>query len=381
MSDSSSILASFWQADSAIPTLLPVAKPRLPTAERLMPYLQQIDHARWYSNGGPRILEFEARLAHHCGNAQAHVATVANATLGLTLALLATDVTPGTFCMVPSWTFAATGHAILAAGLIPWMVDVNAETWTLEPEAARDLLADAPGPVGAVIPVSAFGAPLDMQSWQAFRAETGIAVVADAAAAFDTVRASDIPAVVSLHATKVCGVGEGGFVISNDRIFVEEIQKRANFGFWYSRESTVRSINGKLSEYAAAVGLASLDEWEHVRTDFMRVAQAYRQGLESAHNLRLQLGFGEDWISSTVLLESQTNNAEALNRILCENGIGSRRWWGGGLHRHRGFQGYPSNQLAVTESLAERVIGLPCWRDLPNDAIAKICAILVSSPA
>ncbi len=347
----------------------------------IMTYLQQIDRAQWYSNGGPLVLEFEERLVRHCGDAEAHVATVANATLGLTLALLASDLPDGALCMVPSWTFAATGHAILLAGLIPWMVDVNDATWRLEPVAARELLADAPGPVGAVIAVSAFGSPLDLEPWEAFRAETGIAVIADAAAAFDTIRASEIPAVVSLHATKVCGIGEGGFVVSTDRTFVEEIQKRANFGFWNSRESTARSFNGKLSEYGAAVGLASLDEWGTTRADFMRVGRAYRQNLAGEESIRLQPGFGETWVSSTVVVESRTKDAETLNRVLSENGIGSRRWWGGGLHRHRSFQAYPCHQVTVTELLAERVIGLPCWRDLPNEAIGEICALLLSSPA
>ena len=76
---------------------------------------------------------------------------MANATVGLTLALLASEVAPGSLCMVPAWTFAATGHAIELAGLVPWIVDVDAKSWALEPDAARELLRDAPGPVEAVI--------------------------------------------------------------------------------------------------------------------------------------------------------------------------------------------------------------------------------------
>jgi dTDP-4-amino-4,6-dideoxygalactose transaminase len=93
----------------------------------------------------------------------------------------------------------------------------------------------------------------------------------------------------------------------------------------------------------------------------------------------LQPGFGENWVSSTVMVESGMKDGESLNRVLSENGIGSRRWWGGGLHRHRCFQAYPCHHLTVTEALAERVIGLPCWRDLPNEAISEVCATLLSS--
>ncbi len=371
-------MKSFWHVDSGKGMRVPVAKPRLPTSDQIASYLRRIDSARWYTNGGPLAQEFEERLALQCGGA-AQVATVANATVGLTLALLASDLPEGALCMVPSWTFAATGHAILLARLVPWIVDVNPETWALEADEAREFLADAPGPVSAVVPVSPFGAPIDLEPWRNFREETGIAVVADAAAAFDSVCASEIPAVVSLHATKVCGIGEGGFVVSTERAFAEEIQKRANFGFWNSRESTARSFNGKLSEYAAAVGLAGLDTWPETRTDFLRVARGYRQNLEDQASVRLQPGFGENWVTSTVLVESQTSDADMLTRVLSENGIASRRWWGGGLHQHRSFQSFPRHRVAQTEAMAARVVGLPCWRDLPNDSIEEVCALLLSS--
>ena len=139
------------------------------------------------------------------------------------------------------------------------IVDVDPASWALEPLAARKFLRHSPGPVSAVIPVSPFGDPIDFAAWRLFRDETGLAVVIDAAAMFDTIRAESVPAVISLHATKVLGVGEGGFVIGTDTSLIQELQKRANFGFRDSREATVRSFNGKMSEYAAAVGLAALD--------------------------------------------------------------------------------------------------------------------------
>ena len=175
------------------------------------------------------------------------VTTVANGTIGLVLALQALGLRAATLCMVPAWTFAATAHAIQWAGLVPWIVDVDRESWALDAATAESLLEDAPAPVSAVIPVAPFGHPLDVASWERFRERTGVAVVLDAAAAFDTISASSLPAVVSLHATKVLGTGEGGYVVCNDPAFIEEIQKRANFGFWGSREARTPGLNGKIS--------------------------------------------------------------------------------------------------------------------------------------
>jgi dTDP-4-amino-4,6-dideoxygalactose transaminase len=321
--------------------------------------------------------EFEARLASYAGGGT--VATVGNATLGLALALLAYDLPAGSLCMVPAWTFAATGHAIQLAGLIPWIVDVDPASWALEPATARTLLRDAPGPIAAVIPVSPFGQPIDFAEWSSFRDATGIAVVIDAAAMFDTIRAEAIPAVVSLHATKVLGVGEGGFVIGTDPAFIQELQKRANFGFWGSREASVRSFNGKMSEYAAAVGLAALDGWDATRSDFARVAAAYRKAFANQPGVMLQEGFGERWVTSTVMVSLAEAGAEVVGRDLAANGIGTRRWWGGGLHRHTAFHKFPCGRTENTDQLVESVIGLPCWRDLPNEEITRISDIVISA--
>ncbi len=368
---------SYWQYEAVVDLQLPVAKPQLPLADEILPYLRRIDQSRWYSNGGPLVQEFEARLAAHAGGGS--VATVANGTVGLTLALLTYDLPPDSLCMVPAWTFAATGHAIEHAGLVPWIVDVDAESWALEPDAARDLLREAPGPVSAVIPVSPFGHPIDFARWSSFRDETGIAVVVDAAAMFDTIRFGSVPAVVSLHATKVLGVGEGGFVVGDDAGFIQELQKRANFGFWGSREATVPSLNGKMSEYAAAVGLAALDSWKVTRADFARVAATYREAFAGQAKVTLQEGFGERWISSTVIVSVEDAGAEAVGRALATEQIGTRRWWGGGLHRHGAFAKFPRSPTDRTEELADSVIGLPCWRDLPNEKIERICDIIIAA--
>jgi dTDP-4-amino-4,6-dideoxygalactose transaminase len=373
------IAKSYWRFDLPGEVSIPVAKPRLPSFDAIASYLRRIDESRWYSNGGPLVQEFEKRLAAHIGQGTARVATVANATVGLTLALLAHNRPMGTLCMVPAWTFAATAHAVQLAGLVPWIVDVALTNWALEADAARDLLRDAPGPVSAVIPVSPFGAPIDFASWKSFRDDTGVAVVIDAAASFDTVHATAVPAVVSLHATKVLGIGEGGFVVTTDSDFIEEVQKRANFGFWNSREATGRSINGKISEYAAAVGLASLDAWPATRADFARVACTYRNACGSEPDVVLQQGFGDRWITSTVVVAAQDECADVIGRALAANGIGSRRWWGGGLHRHSAFEKLPRGETKNTELLVDRVIGLPSWRDLPDQQIVQICDVVCSA--
>jgi PAS domain S-box-containing protein len=81
--------------------------------------------------------------------------------------------------------------------------------------------------------------------------------------------------VVSLHATKVLGIGEGGFVLCDDPALTRSIRARTNFGFDGTREANVPAFNAKMSEYHAAVGNAALDEWRNARADWMVVAAQY----------------------------------------------------------------------------------------------------------
>ncbi|RWC41758.1 MAG: DegT/DnrJ/EryC1/StrS aminotransferase [Mesorhizobium sp.] len=366
--------SKLWDADPDPAPDVPVARPRLPTADDILPYLREIDEIRWYSNGGPLSQRFQEALRGRI--ASGYVVCLANATLGLALALMAQKPMKGSLCMMPSWTFAASAHAAVLAGLVPWLVDVDPNTQQLLPEAAAELLRHAPGKVGAIMPVMPFGCPMGVANWDRFKSDTGLAVAIDAAAAFDTLMPSRVPAIVSLHATKALGIGEGCFIASDDGALIEEIAKGANFGFANSREAVSPAFNGKLSEYGAAIGLAALDLWPQTRAAYRRVATGYRRSLGSISGLSLPNGFGEQWISSTVNVGLPLGSMDRTLAALMEAGIGVRRWWGGGLHRHAAFEHFPRVPLPVTEMLVATQLGLPCWTDLPDEAISRICSIL-----
>ena len=357
---------------------IPIMRPQLPAAERLATYLNRIDEARVYSNFGPLAVSLEERIAAHFGLSPGTVTTVANGTLGLWLALLAQAVRPGTLCVLPAWTFVASAHAATMAGLTPFFVDVDARTGAIEPEATRETISSAPAEVGAVMPVAPFGQPVDIAAWDAFRRKTGLPVVIDAAAGFDSLTAGEIPIVVSLHATKVLGAGEGGFVITTDRSTVRAIRAGSNFGFQGTREARSSGGNAKLSEYHAAVGLASLDEWPQARAQWMAAASAYRKRFSQSERVCFQQDFGQSWISSTCVV----NLGKAAPRVeaaLDQAQIATRRWWGDGAHTHTATSAFPRTALPVTERLAKTTISLPFFRDIGSERIEKIGKIVLAA--
>jgi dTDP-4-amino-4,6-dideoxygalactose transaminase len=358
---------------------IPIMRPKLPSADRLAPYLKAIDASRLYSNFGPLAVSLEDRIAEHYSLNQGTVATVANATLGLAIALAAQQPPPRTLCAMPAWTFVASAHAAVMAGLVPYFVDVDPETWALNADKLLDELSRAPAPVGAIMPVLPFGLPIDTATWETFRSRTGLAVVIDAAAAFDSLVPSAVPSVVSLHATKALGIGEGGFVISSDLSFSGAVRTLANFGFESNRQAKVAAFNAKLSEYHAAVGHAALDEWGEARSEWSSAAKAYRRALGGPNSVRLQPGFGETWISSTCLLSFSQPAADQIEQSLRDGAIDTRRWWGHGAHTHPATASFPRTATPVTDLLARSTLAVPFYREIGTAEISRVVETVLAA--
>lgn len=366
------------------PKIIPVFRAQLPSRKELEPYLAEIDANRWYSNFGPLLGRLESRLAELFQVPDACIATTANGTTALTAALLASGVQRGARCAMPSWTFAATPSASLAAGMAPYFVDVDENTWAIEPDDIRPLVS--PENIGAVIPVSPFGAPIDRAAWDRFSTETGVPVVIDAAAGFDTVaRVPEMgigatPIMLSMHATKPFAVGEGGVLLCNDEALIGKVRQIANFGFGSDREAEIVGINAKLNEYAAAIGLAALETWEHQRVRWATMTDRYRTQLSEIPEFSLTPRFGSGWVSSycNVTLPEGADIESVIDRLR-EFGIETRRWWGRGCHAQKAFIACPHTSLDMTESLAARVLGLPFWIGLPASEIDRVVAALARS--
>lgn len=348
---------------------IPVFKPLLPAAEVLLPYLQRIDAARWYSNMGPLVREFELRLGDHFGVPADQVVTCVNGTIGLALALRALGARAESYCAMPSWTFVATPAAAMTAGLKPLLLDVDRESWALDPSAVSDAMSEFD--IGAVIPVAPFGAPIDVRAWNDFQGRTGIPVIIDAAAGFDSFAANTLsvggqsPFMISFHATKVLAMGEGAAIIARDPELARELRKLSNFGFLGSRTATIPGINAKISEYAAAVGLASLDEWSHRRPQWEDMSASFLARVAKRSELSAVPGMGRGWVS--VYGNVQLPERYAISSVipaLQRCGIEARTWWGEGCHRQPAYQTCARRDLSNTEYLGRRVLGLPFWLGL-----------------
>ena len=362
---------------------IPVLRPRLPDADRVLPYLRRIDAARVYSNFGPLVLEFEQRLAGLLDVPGEGLVSASTGTAGLVACVLALAgrATPArNLALMPAYTFVATAVAAQECGYEPLLADVRADDWQLDPVA----LAAHPRlhQVGVAMPGAPYGRLVDPAPWLEFEARTGIPVVIDGAASLEPASHasrgafSEIPVVFSLHATKGLATGEGGAVACTDASRIARIGQALNFGFSGSRESRAPSTNGKMSEYHAAVGLAELDGWPQKSAALRVVADRYRRQAIDA-GLDERVFTAPQLCSSYVLFDAgDAHTGERVRAALDRGGIGHRLWYGLGLHHQPSFADYPADALPVTDALAPRLVGLPMAPDLDAAAIARVVAAL-----
>lgn len=349
--------------------MIPMAKPLLPTADKIKPYLDRIDSSRCYTNMGPLAGEYESRMSKMF---DANVCATSNCTSGLTAALLALDLPRGTLCMVQSWTFVATICAIQAAGFEPYFLDIDPDTWVVD-------VSNLPFPPKVMVVVSPFGAPLDLHWWEKYQQETGTKIVIDAAGGFDSFtrisKPQNIPIVISTHATKVFSSGEGGMVISQDAEFIDKVRRICNFGFHPNRSINEHGINGKMSEYHAAVGLSELDGWLQKRLQW-HISYA-QHGIVVKHtNIPSNNWFVGDWFGSLWPVYSSTS-FETIAPKLEADGISCRQVWGTGCHNLLPYiKCHKINDLPVTQEVSRHTIFIPYTIDMSIENIDHIATSL-----
>ncbi len=349
--------------------------PDLPRAEALLPYLRRIDEAAWYTNRGPLVQEYERACERLIGSNGRDVrcVTASSGTAALELALRATPLPPGSRVLVPAFTFPATVIAIMRAGHQPILCDVDAERWVLTPAiAAASARAHA---CRAVVPVAAFGVPLDLDGWDALAASDGLTVVIDGGGALGAMPAARrVTLVYSLHATKPLGVGEGGLIATPDATLAERAQRLANYGF-AAHHIDEAGTNAKLSEYAAAVGLAQIDRVQELLTRRGAVWAQWREALDQLPQLMTQHGVGT--AAPANLVVRLPGDAEHIRSVLARDGIETRRWYCPPVHEHRAFADLPRcGPLVEADRLGRQALGLPFHTRLTAADIVRIVKAL-----
>lgn len=362
--------------------MTPVTKPWLPPLEELLPRLESIWASGVLSNGGALHQEFEAQLTAFL-NLDA-VSVFNNATSALMVAQRALNVT-GEVITTP-YTFAATAHSIDWMGNTPVFVDIDAESLCIDSALIENAITEN---TTAIMPLHCYGNMCDVDAIRAIADEYDLRVIYDACHSFgvnddggSALRHGDI-AVVSFHATKVFNTFEGGALFSRDPDIKLKVDRLKNFGFVDEVTVEGTGINGKMSEFNAAVGLLQLEYFEYVTRERAHRDQLYRERLEGTQGLEVVTPVGQvkrNYAYFPVLVTPDyPESRDALYQRLIQHDIYGRRYFYPlvpEFPKYRSTHHKECDRFPVASAISRQVICLPLYPDLPVDEIERICDVI-----
>jgi perosamine synthetase len=280
---------------------------------------------------------FEAELQHWLG--VKHAVLVSSGTAALHLALVALDIGPGDAVLVPDFTFPATANVVLVSGATPVLVDVDARSYNVTPQALEAAIATWRGPqrLRALMPVHEFGHPVEMAAVGAIAQRHGLKVVEDAACAIGAIdgRArtgrkvgsmGDIGC-FSLHPRKTLTTGEGGILTTRDDALAQRLRRLRSHGMERGAAGVTfheAGFNYRLTDFQAALGRAQLPHlagWIESRRELAKTYRAALAPLEHAGLLSLPADHpGHSWQTFMVVLADGVDRASVI-RALAGQGI------------------------------------------------------------
>lgn len=375
---------SFTKQTMNTKTPIFVTQPHLPPLDEFIPYLRTIWDNKVLTNGGPFHAQLESALCEYLG--VEHIALFTNATIGLITALQALRVT-GEVITTP-YSFVATAHSLLWNGIKPVFVDVDAKTLNLDP--ARIEAAITPQTT-AIMPVHCYGRPCDVEAIQAIANNYNLKVIYDAAHAFgvechcgSVLRHGDL-SVLSFHATKVFNTFEGGAIVCPDAKTKARIDQLKNFGHAGETSVVAPGINGKMSEFNAALGLLQLKYIDKAIAARRVIDETYRARLRDVAGIHCLSDAGEkraNYAYFPILVQpGYSLSRDELNLRLRDSGVFPRRYFYPLISEfpmYRGLLSAHRDNVPVASAAAQQVLCLPIYPDLPLSAVEEIADFIAA---
>jgi dTDP-4-amino-4,6-dideoxygalactose transaminase len=359
---------------------LRIVRPTFPPVERFLPAFRTALAAGHVTNNGSWVLEFEHQLSEYLG-----VSTLVfcNGQLAMMTMLQAAGVDGGEV-IVPSFTFAATPHAVRWCGSQPVFADiVNDGSMCLDAEDVERRITPR---TLAILGVDVYGIACDYEALTEIGRRKGLKVLFDSAPSFGT-RLNGRPVgsygdaqMFSFHATKAFSTMEGGCLCSRDESLLERARRIRNFGQTADGNSSEPGLNGKLTEVCALIGIEQLKTFEKAAEIRRRAVQRIRRKLELIPGLDLARAPDNQepiWLYLPVVIDKHSFGLDRddVAAALEKENLFVRKYYSPPCHQMTAY--HAANQLSLphTETTAYNVIALPVYNNMTDrecDGIAQI---------
>jgi dTDP-4-amino-4,6-dideoxygalactose transaminase len=359
-----------------------VTQPFLPPLEEFFPYLEEIWKNKILTNGGPFHEQLEKELCNYLG--VQHISLFTNGTIALVTALQALRIT-GEVITTP-YSFVATSHSLLWNGIKPVFVDIQSDTLNIDPKKIEAAITPQ---TTAILAVHCYGHPCDVDAIQKIADTYNLKVIYDAAHAFgvqchcgSVLQHGDL-SVLSLHATKVFNTFEGGAIICPDLKTKIRIDQLKNFGHVGETNVVAPGINGKMSEFNAALGLLQLKHIDKAIEKRKAIDLAYRRSLAGIEGVHCIADAGEhvaNYAYFPILInERYPIDRDELYERMKANSVHARRYFYPLISEfpmYRGLSSSHRDNLPVANQAAHQVLCLPIYPDLAMEVVIEICRFI-----
>jgi len=363
--------------------MIPVCNPMLGGNEQK--YVNDCLQTNWISSSGKYVKAFEEGFSAYCG--ARHGIAVTSGTTALHLALAALKIGPGDEVILPAFTIASCAFAVLYQGATPVFVDVEPDTWNMDPRLVEEKVNRR---TRAVMPVHIYGHPCDMDAIRAVARRRKLRVIEDAAEAhgaeYKGQRAGGIGDIgcFSFYANKIITCGEGGMVVTNDAQIAERCRSLKNLNFLTQKRFWHQDVgfNYRMTNIQAAIGLAQFERAAEFVANRRRNAQLYQERLKDIPGLVLPVekDYAKNvyWMYGLLVTREFGMNREQIMANLREMGIETRTFFyalpGQPFLRKAGVKA--GGRFPAARRIAREGMYLPSGSDLTVTQIDQVCEAL-----
>jgi len=334
---------------------------------------------------GPELAALEAEAAAVLG--VRHVVGVSSCTLGVALVLHSLrDPSPDPEIILPSFNFLAAPGAVVWAGFTPVFVEVDPDTFTIDPSAAAAAVTDR---TAAIMACHTFGCPCDMPALESVAARAGVPLMVDAAHGLGTewhgrqVGSGGLAQIFSLSPTKLVVGGEGGLVATDDDSLAEAVRVAREYGNDGHYGCAIPGLNARLPEISAILARASLARLPEVAARRRAAAAAYATELAGLPGIAIQRipdGATSSWKDCVITIDAERygESRDEVRRRLADAGVDTRAYYDPACHQMEAFRRFvqPGQALPITERLAATALALPLGAHVSPDVARSVAQVI-----
>lgn len=356
--------------------MINVSKPNLPPFKEYGEYLEGIWQRNWLTNNGPLVNELELKLKQYLD--VNHLLFINNGTVAIQIAIKALDL-HGEVITTP-FSYVATTSSIVWENCTPVFVDIDEGSLNIDPAKIEEAITDR---TSAILATHVYGNPCDIQRIQEIADKHGLKVIYDAAHCFGTkykgrsvFEFGDV-STTSFHATKLFHTVEGGAVFTRSPELLKKMAHMRNFGHDGPETFECVGINGKNSEFHAAMGLCNLKIVDEILKDRMKISKLYDSRLNTPILRKPTITNNTEYNYSyyPIIFQTEEQLVKAVTE-LNKNAIFPRRYFFPSLNE----LSYVERQhTPISESISRRALCLPLYYSLSVEEVDFISRILLRS--